>query len=182
VCLFLGSDAGVGLLELGDGVFVLVEKDGAPLVVKCDPMKGLVGEAEDEEVGARREEEGLGEGDDLVGRHGLGGGVGGGDVMEEGFRDGGREKGEGGSGGWGGDGGDGCGDEGAGEEEGGEKEEEQQEGEAVGREECCDDIPPRFLLQPQWYLILSIAVIQSTMVASVLFIAVRSIAVPEPWL
>jgi len=87
------------LLELGDGVFVLVEEDGAPLVVECGPEKGLVGEAEDEEVGARREEEGLGEGVDLPGGHGLGGGVGCSGVMEEGFGDGGRERGEGGGGG-----------------------------------------------------------------------------------
>lgn len=95
----VGFDAGVGLLELGDGVFVFVEEDGAALVVECGPEKGLVSEAEDEEVGARREEEGFGEGGDLRGGHGLGGGVGGGGVMEEGFRDGGWESGEGGGGG-----------------------------------------------------------------------------------
>jgi len=92
----VGFDAGVGLLELGDGVFVLVEEDGAPLVVECSPEEGLVGETEDEEVGARREEEGFGEGGELRGGHGLGRDVGGGGVMEERFGDGGRESGEGG--------------------------------------------------------------------------------------
>jgi len=54
---------------------VLVEEDSAPLVVDCGLEKGLVGDAEDEEVGARSEEEGLGEGGDLARGHGLGGGV-----------------------------------------------------------------------------------------------------------
>ena len=42
---------GVGRLKLGDGVFVLVEEDGAPMVVECSPKERLVGKTEDEEVG-----------------------------------------------------------------------------------------------------------------------------------
>lgn len=92
----VGFDAGIGLFELRDGVFVLVKEDGASVVVECGPEERLVGETEDEEVGTRLEEEGFGEGGELGGGHGLDGNVGGGSVMEERFGDGGRESGEGG--------------------------------------------------------------------------------------
>ncbi|KAG2384206.1 uncharacterized protein HKW66_Vig0150310 [Vigna angularis] len=36
-----------GLLELGDGVFILLKEDHVPLVVECSSEKGLMGETED---------------------------------------------------------------------------------------------------------------------------------------
>lgn len=100
----VGFDAGVRRLEFGDDVFVLVEEDGArAVVIECGPEEGLVGEAEDEEVGARIAEERGGDGVDLGVGHGFEGGVGGGGgVVKEGFGDGGGERGGGGGGGGGG--------------------------------------------------------------------------------
>lgn len=110
----VGFDAGVGLLEFGDGVLVLVEENGAAIVVECGPEEGLVGEAEDEEVGTRwGAEEGGCDGVDFGRGHGFsGGGVEGG-VVEEGSGDG-RWEGRGGACGGGSGGGDGGGDEGEG--------------------------------------------------------------------